>query len=1355
MKQLQFYNDQIPNFSIVLSTRNHTHLGQLRNIDYDSMICGLHENSADELSFDVYKTLKGEKEINWDNIVDLKLVYIPELNEYFQIQVSNADGNNQVKTVTCTSQCEAELGQAPLNNIEINTETDIERDDYILPTVFYKDIPSMNPNSQEYKQAKDESFLHRILDGVPHYTIGHVDKSLWNLQRSFSIDETNVYDFLTGDCANEFHCIFKFDSVNRVINVYDLYTRCNECGYRGEYNDLCPECGSDDLSIYGEDTTVYVDKDNLSDTVTFTTDVDSIKNCFRLEAGDDDMTAAIINLNPNGSRYIYYFSNEQKADMPTELVQKLDSYNKKYNSYTLEYTKIMKSIYNCIDWIQYYQSEMMPGVLDPNHRDQDSSSKGDISSVDKAEDQAKLLTMANLSPIALSKVSRSTSVATVNSALKNYAKVYVKSGYFKIEVDSGSTFIYSGTDSSGFNYGYWSGRFKVTNYSDENDVAYSSMLTNLKVYDNYEEFLNQKIMKQIVSDNDEEGTIYDVFTNKNLDDFKKALTYYGLSRLTSFHDMCQTIIDILIEQGIETDDTESSLYNEFYKPYYDKLNACQDEISNRESQITEYQHTMDLNEERKEEIQADLDFEKYLGAELYKTFCAYRRVDTYSNENYISDGLNNTDLFKNAQEFLDTAKQELIRSGEYQHSISTSIYNLLTIKEFKPLLQHFKLGNWIRVGVEEKVYRLRLVTIQINFGSSQTIDIEFSDVTKTASGMNDIRSLLNSAQSMATSYTSVSRQSSKGNDANNKIVDMQKEGFDSALYNIFTDDNRSITIDKHGLLGRTYDDIAEDYSGEQLRVTNNVIAFTTDNWKTLRAALGKQRYILDGVSYEEYGVNADFCLSPKIIGGDIFSDNYSSSDNNPLGTHINLRDGTFSLAGGKLKYDGNTLILDGKISWDNITGTENIASKQNILDSEKRLNDSLTKSNTAITESLKDLKTSIGYTQVGKDYVISPKIIGGDISGTNISGNTITGNTINNGDGTFVVDKDGNLTASSANITGVINATGGTFGGNITATGTIKGGEFQGALINNGSGTMGYIDPGMNELIKINSAVISTNGNAESVLDVNLYDFNNDGKINILDALYVNNIMSEKSDKFKFENMKIAKKSNIKFSINSNNPNKLLEITGTNMWGNTIDTYLGINRLKIPYIATDYIRSTGIHLTADKNNTMSNNGAGSPFTVSYRDKDFIACFCNGDYSDTSFYYPVTIWSNLDVTGTLSTTSGTVSQSDKNAKSDITSLDILKTSEFIYSLNPVKYKYKNGTSDRFHHGLIAQEVKESMGENDWGVYIDFNVKNEKNKTFETSLKYPLALRYEELIADLIATIQSQNNRIKALETAISK
>ena len=822
-------------------------------------------------------------------------------------------------------------------------------------------------------------------------------------------------------------------------------------------------------------------------------------------------------------------------------------------------------------------------------------------------------------------------------------------------------------------------------------------------------------MKQIVSDNDEEGTIYDVFTNKNLDDFKKALTYYGLSRLTSFHDMCQTIIDILIEQGIETDDTESSLYNEFYKPYYDKLNACQDEISNRESQITEYQHTMDLNEERKEEIQADLDFEKYLGAELYKTFCAYRRVDTYSNENYISDGLNNTDLFKNAQEFLDTAKQELIRSGEYQHSISTSIYNLLTIKEFKPLLQHFKLGNWIRVGVEEKVYRLRLVTIQINFGSSQTIDVEFSDVTKTASGMNDIRSLLNSAQSMATSYTSVSRQSSKGNDANNKIVDMQKEGFDSALYNIFTDDNRSITIDKHGLLGRTYDDIAEDYSDEQLRVTNNVIAFTTDNWKTLRAALGKQRYTLDGVSYEEYGVNADFCLSPKIIGGDIFSDNYSSSANNPFGTHINLRDGTFSLAGGKLKYDGSTLTLDGKISWDNITGTENIANKQNILDSEKRLNDSLTKSNTAITESLKDLKTSIGYTQVGKDYVISPKIIGGDISGTNISGNTITGGTItgttiNNGNGTFVVDKDGNLTASSANITGVINATGGTFGGNITSTGTIKGGILSGCQYVS-EGTVTYVKSQFTEADRERIENIELKKITPTRNDYIKLDVDGDGTISIHDSMIIYQLLSDQKDKYQYKR---------KILIDPTNVGSISFLQDD--------------------ILTSYYGVKGFNVESGTMNMLTAFG-----TVEFY----------GSKKNTSTMFAV--YSDGVSVKNMTATNSTVT-SDKRLKNNISPI----TQKYINSIGEVdliEYNYvpEIDTEEKLNFGVVAQDVIASLEKNNCTDKMGI-VLTHKEKFDDYSTDY-YGVNYNQFLLLRIAydeqKISELTDRIKALETAISK
>ena len=101
-------------------------------------------------------------------------------------------------------------------------------------------------------------------------------------------------------------------------------------------------------------------------------------------------------------------------------------------------------------------------------------------------------------------------------------------------------------------------------------------------------------------------------------------------------------------------------------------------------------------------------------------------------------------------------------------------------------------------------------------------------------------------------------------------------------------------------------------------------------------------------------------------------------------------------------------------------------------------------------------------------------------------------------------------------------------------------------------------------------------------------------------------------------------------------------------------------------------------------------------------------------------------------------------SDADLKTNIQSLDTHKSSDFIYSLNPVEYKYKDGTSDRLHHGFIAQELHDSM-QSDWGVYCDANI--------ETGEKGGKAIRYEELIADLVATVQSQNERIKALESQI--
>lgn len=109
---------------------------------------------------------------------------------------------------------------------------------------------------------------------------------------------------------------------------------------------------------------------------------------------------------------------------------------------------------------------------------------------------------------------------------------------------------------------------------------------------------------------------------------------------------------------------------------------------------------------------------------------------------------------------------------------------------------------------------------------------------------------------------------------------------------------------------------------------------------------------------------------------------------------------------------------------------------------------------------------------------------------------------------------------------------------------------------------------------------------------------------------------------------------------------------------------------------------------------------------------------------------------------LNNSGGTVFVSDKRKKKNIKDLAIDAARSFIMALKPRKFKFKKelSGSDRFHHGFIAQEVKEAMDE-DWGLYIE-----DQEKDF-------IGLRYDELMADMIAVIQDQEKRIQKLEKEI--
>lgn len=1006
--------------TIILSNRNGNKLGQL-NINSDSIELKDRFNDASEFSFTMNKYVNNAINNLWDKVVDFKLVYCKEWDMYFEIKVELDEATESVKTVFCTQLGQAELSQIMLYNIEINTEDDIARDDYKIGILY---------------DANDAqaSILNRILEKAPHYSIAYVDPTIAKIQRSFSFDSTSIYDAFQ-EIAEEIGCYFKFYSnsdengkICRKIGVFDLQQNCNVCGHRGEFSNKCPKCGSADIECgYGEDTLIFVTSDELaSEGISLVTDVDSVKNCFKLEAGDDLMTATIRNCNPNGTDYIWYLSDSIKEDMSDGLVYKLESYDElykkqyndsvsgmevnlltKYNALVdkysslnedlqkietpiIGYSSLMNAYYNTIDLALYLKSGLMPSVK---------------MSETNAEEQVALLATSSISPVAVADIDI-VSLATANSAVLSMVKIVVRPT-FKVEIKTSE--LYNNGDKK-----YWRGNFIVTNYSDEEDVAESNEIS-VELNDDLETVTRQKIDKALNKENTDDLSITGLF-EKDYVAFCAELKKYALNPLSSFYDACQACIDILIDQGVadgnnwsdNTENSEANLYEKLYLPYYDKLKAIESEMKIRENEINVILGVYDNDgnlvekglqtniEECRNKIQESLNFEKYLGEELWLEFCAYRREDKYSNSNYISDGLNNAELFNKAREFFEVAENEIFKSSELQHSISTTLNNLLAIKKFKSLVDSFEVGNWIRVRVDDKIFKLRLLEYTIDFGNFETIPVEFSDVTKIKNGISDMQSVVSQASSMATSYDSIQKQASQGNKAKNTLEQWIANGLNSANVQIQNNNNEEVILTKNGLLCRSYDSITDTYSPEQLRLTHNIIAYTDDDWKTVRQAVGKHSYVVYDKTENKfidktgYGMNSDFVNAgivsgSQIIGGDIYSDNYSVVDS--TGSYLNLRDGTFSFGGGSLRFEGGNLI----ISSPDIPTTDTIT----------EINEKYLKTTTVYAENLQVGSTNImgqlKASQINTEGLIAENIYGTTISGKTISGGSISGAEISGG----------------------------------------------------------------------------------------------------------------------------------------------------------------------------------------------------------------------------------------------------------------------------------------------------------------------------------------------------------------------
>lgn len=1101
--------------SLLLMNRSFQKIGKINN--FDNWNISLSANAADEISFDVHKYCNGSPCAVWNELIDLKIVEVIGFGR-FEISVDCTDNTETVKTVHGIS-LETELAQVMLHNFHVNdedavdpsSENNYDADGNYIPTTFYREI-SDHDSSDDQKFKREHSLLHRVLAAAPHWGIGYVTPYIAlneesepeeseNFQRTYTADGESIYDFLTGTVAEESNVVFIFDTLNRLVHCYSL---C-DCIDQKTGAPKTDKYGNKVTSI-GCDTSVFVSKNRLANEITISSSKDNVKNCFRVEGGDDTITAMVRTVNMNGSNEIYRFAKFQYDDMSKSLKEKLDAYQ---NMMADDKTK--DTYYGYGDILKFLDGELTLRVSSPEesasvlslcreHNTDTSAAEPDsyknlpFWSITISENRKRLILSSSSENDSCMSASEAfhtmgiyprlymayddllyyessmmpntekgtnpgkaeTQYQTLAAALsdKDFYLAVSSSAYSNQNQFTGitnnveafaQTMLDSRFDLSVFretavydskNH-IWKGKMQVIQHTNEKN-AYPADVSSakpiiIKITDEKEALTIQKIQKELskgsMSGIDSETAR--IWGNKNLDDNEKMnkirdyFNLYSINRLESFRDGYESCRSTLMNMGYsEESDTEDGIYRRYCQQIRIISNPEPDDVfpelgvlEKRQEQAAKTRETIKRIEEEQQlflsgyiDEQSGItypphDFQTYMGEDFLE-FCKYRREDIYKNDNYISDGLSSAECLKKAKELIEVAGKELGKACTLQRTVSTSLNNLFALPEFEPLYKSFALFNYIRVQTEDEILKLRLIGIDFNGDSSAEINVTFSEQIESADGpASDLQNIIQQAASMSSSYPSTVLQAKQGAEAEQEIQNMHENGLNASETMFANNNSNEITITPSGILCKRMDDEGF-YGDKQLRITGNIMAFTDDNWKSVKMAIGET--LIDDPTTPEgtpktpaYGIIAENIVGKFIASEKAYIGNESGSvliDKDGIDItngSIHLSDGSYSIELDPKNHSENT-------QDDYLFCIRDITDKGN--------SDNIIMG--VDTDGNGHFKGNITASDISGGMINGASITGGTINGTLLTGGTIQGGSITgvNIDGGEIISKNGDYT---------------------------------------------------------------------------------------------------------------------------------------------------------------------------------------------------------------------------------------------------------------------------------------------------------------------------------------------------------
>ncbi len=462
-------------------------------------------------------------------------------------------------------------------------------------------------------------------------------------------------------------------------------------------------------------------------------------------------------------------------------------------------------------------------------------------------------------------------------------------------------------------------------------------------------------------------------------------------------------------------------------PYTDVnaiMTTVKSQITSKKSAITAKEAQITTLNNQLAAITTQLKMENNFTEAQWIELNQYFYEDYFVDDTFITTDLMSQEEKQNIQqELYDYGVRALTRSAAPRFTFEIDSINFLALPEFKVFTDEFRLGSTFTLDLGNMLVKPLLLEVHINFDDPTDFKLTYSNRTMLDGGflLEDYEgsnvSLSNTISFDLVKIESLVRQSDYVTELINGVLDTSRNEL------ISSPDETRVTIDESGL--RTYGVDADTHqdTGYGIWMTGSQIAMSDNFFSSVKLAAGRIRIPSGGYVY---GIAGDLLAGRILAGNNLHITNSTNSFKlDETGAWLNNANFTITKTQGGIT---NKIVLDPLEGFSIYKGNE----RQAYIDANGNL---------ILLGNIRGGSIDInGQFLVDEQGNVTIKRGSIDINNGNFyvdsSGNvTIKRGSIaiggSAGSPNFSVDANGNLYARNANITGIINATGGNFSGSI------------------------------------------------------------------------------------------------------------------------------------------------------------------------------------------------------------------------------------------------------------------------------------------------------------------------------------